>query len=83
MANGCSLVEEGVATIPRIIRLIIKEYIVGGGLIRNFYSFCLTLSLFISIYFVQNKKTQPSEEFYKDAKIENVDKVIIQDGSLS
>ncbi|KOS60866.1 hypothetical protein FJQ98_17790 [Lysinibacillus agricola] len=26
-------------------------------------------------------KTQTLEEFYKDAKIENVDKVIIQDGS--
>lgn len=26
-------------------------------------------------------KTQSLEEFYKDAKIENVDKVIIQDGS--
>lgn len=28
-----------------------------------------------------NGKTQSLEEFYKDAKIENVDKVIIQDGS--
>ncbi|MEH7253445.1 hypothetical protein V7111_15060, partial [Neobacillus niacini] len=27
-------------------------------------------------------KTQSLEEFYKDAKIENVDKVIIQDGSI-
>ena len=27
-----------------------------------------------------NGKTQSLEEFYKDAKIENVDKVIIQDG---
>ena len=29
-----------------------------------------------------NGKTQPLEEFYKDAKIENVGKVIIQDGSI-
>lgn len=28
-----------------------------------------------------NGKTQSLEEFYKDVKIENVDKVIIQDGS--
>lgn len=28
-----------------------------------------------------NGKTQSSEEFYKDAKIEIVDKIIIQDGS--
>lgn len=30
---------------------------------------------------VTNGKTQLLEEFFKDAKIENVDKVIIQDGS--
>ncbi|MFC5602730.1 hypothetical protein [Sporosarcina koreensis] len=40
----------------------------------------LTLSLFI-VSACTDTKTQSLEEFYKDAKIENVDKVIIQDGS--
>ncbi|MEH7392861.1 hypothetical protein [Bacillus sp. JJ1474] len=44
----------------------------------------LLLILLVSLFFVSactNEKTQSLEEFYKDAKIENVDKVIIQDGS--
>ena len=44
----------------------------------------LILILLVSLYLLsacKNEKTQPLEEFYKDAKIESVDKVIIQDGS--
>ncbi|SDN70669.1 hypothetical protein [Bacillus sp. OK048] len=44
----------------------------------------LFLILLLSLFFVSactNGKTQSLEEFYKDAKIENVDKIIIQDGS--
>ncbi|MBB6447986.1 hypothetical protein [Bacillus benzoevorans] len=44
----------------------------------------LFLTLLLSIILVSactNGKTKSLEEFYKDAKIENVDKVIIQDGS--
>ncbi len=40
----------------------------------------LLVSLFI-LSACTNGKTQSLESFYKDAKIENVDKVIIQDGS--
>ncbi len=44
----------------------------------------LFLILLLSPFLVSactNGKTQLLEEFYKDAKIENIDKVIIQDGS--
>jgi hypothetical protein len=44
----------------------------------------LILILLVSLYLLsacENEKMQPLEEFYKDAKIESVDKVIIQDGS--
>jgi hypothetical protein len=44
----------------------------------------LFLILLLSLFLVSacsNGKTQSLEEFYKDAKIEVVDKVIIQDGS--
>ncbi|WP_246942784.1 hypothetical protein [Bacillus pinisoli] len=44
----------------------------------------LFLTLLVSLFFITactNGKTQSLEGFYKDAKIENVDKVIIQDGS--
>lgn len=44
----------------------------------------LFLILLVSLLLLSactNGKTQSLEEFYKDAKIENVDKVIIQDGS--
>ena len=40
----------------------------------------LLVSLFI-LSACTNGKTQSLESFYKDAKIENVDRVIIQDGS--
>ncbi|WP_438314852.1 hypothetical protein [Sporosarcina sp. FA9] len=40
----------------------------------------LISSLFI-ITACTGAKTQSLEEFYKDAKIENIDKIIIQDGS--
>lgn len=44
----------------------------------------LFLILLVSLLLLSactNGKTQSLEEFYKDAKIENVNKVIIQDGS--
>jgi hypothetical protein len=44
----------------------------------------LFLTLLLSLFLVSactNGKTQLLEEFYRDEKIENVDKVIIQDGS--
>ena len=44
----------------------------------------MLLILFIILFLLSactNEKTQSLEEFYKDAKIINVDKVIIQDGS--
>ncbi|TSI05767.1 hypothetical protein [Lysinibacillus sp. BW-2-10] len=44
----------------------------------------LFLILLLSLLVVSactNEKTQTLEKFYKDAKIENVDKVIIQDGA--
>lgn len=44
----------------------------------------LFLTMLVSIFFVSactNGKTQSLEEFYKDAEIENVEKIIIQDGS--
>lgn len=44
----------------------------------------LFLTLLLSLFLVSactNGKTQPLEEFYRDEQIENVDKVIIQDGS--
>lgn len=44
----------------------------------------LFLTLLISLFFISacsNGKTQSFAEFYQDADIENVDKVIIQDGS--
>ncbi|RPJ94040.1 hypothetical protein CW357_17475 [Rummeliibacillus sp. TYF005] len=44
----------------------------------------LFLMLLVSLFILSactNGKTQSLESFYKDAKIENVDKVIIQDGS--
>ncbi|MFJ8102509.1 hypothetical protein [Lysinibacillus sp. NPDC096212] len=44
----------------------------------------LFLILLVSLYLVSactNGKTQSLEAFYKDAKIESIDKVIIQDGS--
>ncbi|MFJ5566230.1 hypothetical protein [Lysinibacillus xylanilyticus] len=40
--------------------------------------------LLVSLFFVSactNGKTQSLEAFYKDAKIESIDKVVIQDGS--
>lgn len=43
------------------------------------YLFLILCLLLLSA--CSNGKTQPLEEFYKDANIENVDKVIIQDGS--
>lgn len=42
------------------------------------------LIMLVSLFFVSacsNGKTQSLEGFYKDAEIENVDKIIIQDGS--
>lgn len=44
----------------------------------------LFLMLLVSLFILSactNGKTQSLESFYKDVKIENVDKVIIQDGS--
>ncbi|MBT2680580.1 hypothetical protein J7E38_16345 [Bacillus sp. ISL-35] len=44
----------------------------------------LFLTLLVSLFFVSacnNGKTQSLEGFYKDGEIENVDKIIIQDGS--
>ncbi|KOP70134.1 hypothetical protein AMS59_20050 [Lysinibacillus sp. FJAT-14745] len=44
----------------------------------------LFLILLVSLFLVSactNGKTQSLEAFYKDAKIESIDKVIIQDGS--
>lgn len=44
----------------------------------------LFLFLLINLFFVSactNGKTQSLEAFYKDAKIESIDKVVIQDGS--
>ncbi|SDM86708.1 hypothetical protein SAMN05518871_102432 [Psychrobacillus sp. OK028] len=44
----------------------------------------LFLILLVSLFLLSacnNGKTQSLEEFYKDAKIESVEKVIIQDGS--
>lgn len=44
----------------------------------------LFLMLLVSLFILSactNGKTQSLESFYKDTKIENVDKVIIQDGS--
>ncbi|MGE7930735.1 hypothetical protein [Lysinibacillus xylanilyticus] len=44
----------------------------------------LILILLVSLLFVSactNGKTQSLEAFYKDAKIESIDKVVIQDGS--
>lgn len=44
----------------------------------------LFLMLLVSLFILSactNGKTQSLESFYKDAKIENVDRVIIQDGS--
>lgn len=44
----------------------------------------LFLALLLCLFLISactNGKSQTLEEFYKDAKIENVDKVIIQDGS--
>lgn len=44
----------------------------------------LFLTLLLSLFLVSactNGKTQSLEEFYRNEKIENVDKVIIQDGS--
>lgn len=44
----------------------------------------LFLSLFVCLFLLfacTNGKTQTFEAFYKDAQIENVDKIIIQDGS--
>lgn len=45
----------------------------------KFFLILLVNLLFISA--CSNGKTQSLEEFYTDAKIENIDKVIIQDGS--
>ncbi|MFT9820309.1 hypothetical protein [Lysinibacillus sp. NPDC056185] len=45
----------------------------------------LFLILLVSLFLVSactNGKTQSLEAFYKDAKIESIDKVIIQDGSM-
>ncbi|MFJ8515243.1 hypothetical protein [Lysinibacillus xylanilyticus] len=44
----------------------------------------LILILLVSLFLVSactNGKTQSLEAFYKDAKIESIDKVVIQDGS--
>ncbi|MFJ6268205.1 hypothetical protein [Lysinibacillus xylanilyticus] len=44
----------------------------------------LILILLVSLFFVSactNGKTRSLEAFYKDAKIESIDKVVIQDGS--
>jgi len=44
----------------------------------------LFLILLVGLFFVSactNGKTQSLEKFYKDAKIESIDKVIIQEGS--
>ena len=46
---------------------------------KTFFLILLVSLLLLSA--CSNGKTQSLEEFYKDAKIENVDKVIIQDGS--
>lgn len=46
---------------------------------KNVFLMMLICLLLLSA--CSNGKTQTLEEFYKDAKIENVDKVIIQDGS--
>lgn len=43
--------------------------------------FLLLLFSLLLVSACTNGKTQSLEEFYKDAKIESVDKVIIQDGS--
>lgn len=43
---------------------------------------CISLILLLLVFCDDNdEKTQSLEQFYKDANIENVDKVIIQDGS--
>ena len=71
---------ERVVTLFNFIRLIIKECIVGGVLIKKSLVLILMSSLFI-MSACTGAKTQSLEEFYKDAKIGNIDKVIIQDGS--
>ncbi|MFE3577619.1 hypothetical protein [Lysinibacillus sp. NPDC059133] len=43
--------------------------------------FLILFAFLVLLSACSNEKTQSLEEFYKDAKIENVDKVIIQDGS--
>ena len=45
------------------------------------YLFLMLLICLLLLSACSNGKTQSLEEFYNDAKIENVDKVIIQDGS--
>ena len=45
------------------------------------YLFLMLLICLLLLSACSNGKTQLLEEFYNDAKIENVDKVIIQDGS--
>jgi len=47
---------------------------------KKYFLLMLLISLLL-LSACSNGKTQSLEEFYKDAKIENVDKVIIQDGS--
>ena len=54
----------------------------GGGYMRISWLIILVASLVILSACADTKgKTQSLQEFYKDANIENVNKVIIQDGS--
>ncbi len=45
------------------------------------YLFLVTIVSLLLLSACTNGKTQSLEGFYKDAKLENIDKVIIQDGS--
>jgi len=47
---------------------------------KKFLNIILLVSLFL-VSACTNGKTQSLETFYKDAKIESIDKVVIQDGS--
>lgn len=51
-----------------------------GNLVKKSFILIITLGLCI-ISACSGAKTQSLEGFYKDAKIESIDKVIIQDGS--
>ena len=74
------LLNNSIATLFNLIRLIIIECIVGGVLMKKNLVLILMFSLFV-LSACTGAKTHSLGEFYKDAKIRNIDKVIIQNGS--